>query len=411
MSIQDSQETANAHAPDPDAAPNAERRLRVHTQLLAWYAIEGRRHLPWRHTHDPYAVLVSEMMLQQTQVERVLPKYIAFLAQFPSLAALAAAPTADVIKAWAGLGYNMRAVRLQEIARQAVSAYGGSLPATLDGLLALKGIGRYTAGAVACFAFELPVATVDTNIRRVLWRVFRGIEPLRWPSGERAARETLTLAEWALPVQQAYDWQQALMDLGATICVSRRPLCERCPLASECAAFAETAQLTLFPSGEALARIRDERAAEQEDEGDMEQQRRVAETPAGYDAGGGNASNGNKRRSQGKTCKTGKNGKKSEPFEQSSRYFRGRVVGALRALEPGESLPLAEVGLRIRADFALDDPAQVAWLRTLVEGLARDGLVQWIAPIAPIAPIEMAESAKTLGEDAGDVLALRIALP
>ena len=161
-----------------------ERRAAAWVRLLAWYAAEGRSHLPWRHTRDPYAVLVSEVMLQQTQVDRVLPKYREFLDRFPTLQALAAAPASEAIKAWAGLGYNMRAVRLHEIARQAVAEYGGELPAALDGLLALKGIGRYTAGAVACFAFGLPVATVDTNIRRVLWRVFRGIEPAAWPAGD-----------------------------------------------------------------------------------------------------------------------------------------------------------------------------------------------------------------------------------
>src|SRR5579872_2348663 len=186
---------------DSSATPEtllAARRGGEHRLLLEWYARDGRRHLPWRHTHDPYKILVSEVMLQQTQVERVLPKYQEFLARFPTLARLAQAPVAEVIKAWAGLGYNSRAVRLWEIARQAVSDYGGELPGTLDGLMALKGIGRYTAGAVACFAFGLPVATVDTNIRRVLWRVFRGIEPASWPSGQRETRAALALAEAAL---------------------------------------------------------------------------------------------------------------------------------------------------------------------------------------------------------------------
>ena len=205
--------------------PNEERRAFAWRALLAWYAADGRAALPWRHTRDPYAVLVSEVMLQQTQVERVLPKYRAFLEQFPSLADLAAAPVAEVIRAWAGLGYNMRAVRLHEIACQAVERYGGTLPGSLDELLQLKGIGRYTAGAVACFAFGLPVATVDTNIRRVLWRVFRGVEPAVWPADSAFQRQMLEVADWALPPDHAYDWQQALMDLGATVCLARRPLC------------------------------------------------------------------------------------------------------------------------------------------------------------------------------------------
>src|SRR5258706_14379531 len=274
---------------DDGDAGDGRRRAEAHERLLAWYAAEGRVHLPWRHTRDPYAVLVAEIRLQQTQVERVLPKYAEFLARFPTLAALAAATPAEVIQAWSGLGYNMRAVRLREIAVQAVAENGGRLPETLAGLLALKGIGRYTAGAIACFAFDLPVATVDTNIRRVLWRVFRGIEPAIWPGGERAASGALRLAEWALPHADAYDWQQALMDLGATVCVSRRPLCERFPLATCCAAYAETARETLFPSGEALARLRDERAGEQTEPRALAETRRVAEARAAYTANGGAA--------------------------------------------------------------------------------------------------------------------------
>src|SRR5215471_7445878 len=123
----------------------------VHTILLHWYAAE-QRDLPWRSTDDAYAILVSEIMLQQTQVDRVLPKYQQFLAAFPTLADLAAAPAADVISTWVPLGYNMRAVHLQSIARQVVSEYGGHIPDTIEDLLKLKGVGRYTAGAIACFA-------------------------------------------------------------------------------------------------------------------------------------------------------------------------------------------------------------------------------------------------------------------
>ena len=210
--------------PPVDAHDQA-RRDEAWARLLAWYVVEGRATLPWRHTRDPYAVLVSEIMLQQTQVERVLPKYAEFLARFPSFERLAAAQVAEAIQTWRGLGYNMRAVRLWRVARQVVEEHGGRLPGTVEGLMALAGIGRYTAGAIACFAFGLPVATVDTNIRRVLWRVFRGIEPARWPEGVAARHEALALAEWALPPDRAYDWQQALMDLGATVCGSRRPAC------------------------------------------------------------------------------------------------------------------------------------------------------------------------------------------
>jgi A/G-specific adenine glycosylase len=328
------------------------RREEVWRALLAWYAAEGRAHLPWRETRDPYAILVSEMMLQQTQVERVLPKYREFLARFPTFAALAAEPVGEAIKAWAGLGYNQRAVRLHGIARQVVEEFDGQLPNMLEGLMALKGIGRYTAGAVACFAFGLPVATVDTNIRRVLWRVFRGVEQLPWHGGEMAARMYLELAEWALPREQAYDWQQALMDLGARICLARKPLCEKCPLREQCAAFAETAQVALFPSGEALARLRDERAASE----NQSPARRVAESGVSYGS-----------------TPVPKRRPAAIPFEQTSRYFRGRIVDALRELPPGAALSLAALGPRIKPDYS---DADLPWLRELARGLTRDGLAR-----------------------------------
>src|SRR6266700_1072013 len=185
----------------------------VHTQLLSWYAAE-QRDLPWRSTRDPYAILVSEIMLQQTQVDRVLPKYQQFLAAFPTLADLATAPTADVISAWVPLGYNMRAVRLQSIARQVVAEYDGRIPDTIDELLKLKGIGRYTAGAIACFAYHKQVATVDTNIYRVLHRIFLGLEH---PEAQLNNDQMLRLAESVMPAGESYNWNQALLDLCATI--------------------------------------------------------------------------------------------------------------------------------------------------------------------------------------------------
>jgi A/G-specific adenine glycosylase len=195
---------------------------RIQTALLAWYASQGRD-LPWRRTRDPYAILVSEVMLQQTQVERVIPKWQAWLERFPTLASLAGATRADAIRAWEGLGYNLRAVRLQALACQVMTEFDGQLPRSTDGLMRLNGIGRYTAGAVACFAYEQPVAMVDTNIRRVLSRVL-GLEP----------RQVDDVAQSVLPSGSAYAWNQALMDLGATLCRPRQPLCLVCPLVSEC---------------------------------------------------------------------------------------------------------------------------------------------------------------------------------
>ena len=195
---------------------------RVQSALIDWYCKNGRD-LPWRHTRDPYAILVAEVMLQQTQVERVLPKWHAWLVHFPTLTDLASATRAEAIRAWQGLGYNLRAVRLHTVACQAVAEFGGELPRSVGGLLKLKGVGRYTAGAVACFAYEQPVAMVDTNIRRVLSRVFQ-IDPA---TVERVADELV-------PADRAYAWNQALMDLGATICRAQRPLCLVCPLLGEC---------------------------------------------------------------------------------------------------------------------------------------------------------------------------------
>jgi len=374
---------------------DSRQRTRIHSLLLAWYAGEGRHYLPWRQTRDPYAILVAEIMLQQTQVERVLPKYTSFLDRFPTIEALAESPTAEVIRAWSGLGYNLRAVRLQEIARQVSERYDGRLPSTLEELLSLKGVGRYTAGAVACFAFELPVATVDTNIRRVLWRVFRGIEPPLWPTGVRGGRELLSLAEWALPVD-TYNWQQALMDLGATTCLSRRPLCERCPLADSCQAYAETSRMTLFPSGDALARFRDERRNSYENDavGDggaegpslpqaasatVKTGRAVAEQAPLYTGTAASPQGLHSLQSPQKTVKR----RSSEPFTQTSRYFRGRVVEILRGLAPDESLTLAELGPLVRSDFGADTPGHSAWLAEILRGLARDGLVRILDTGAP----------------------------
>ena len=244
-----SKQSPSSHIP---FEPAPELVVRVHSSLLRWYAAE-QRNLPWRSTQDAYAILVSEIMLQQTQVERVLPKYQQFLAAFPTLADLAAASTAEVISVWVPLGYNRRAVSLQSIARQVLSEHHGRLPETIEELLTLKGIGRYTAGAIACFAYHKQVATVDTNIRRVLHRIFLGLDS---PTPKINDTQILTLAERILPADEAYNWNQALMDLGATICTSNNPRCTQCPAQEVCAAYAEMSQYSLFPSGTVLRQLR-----------------------------------------------------------------------------------------------------------------------------------------------------------
>lgn len=203
-------------------------------RLLAWYRRHGRD-LPWRRTRDPYRVLVSEVMLQQTQVSRVIPKYREWLRRYPSLEALAAALAGEVREAWYPLGYNIRPRRLQTIARIVVRRHGGRLPGTRDGLLSLAGIGAYTAGAVLSFAFGRDAAVLDTNVRRVLRRVWVGDHRR---VGDRALWD---LAERLLPRGRAYDFNQALMDLGATVCTARRPRCDACPLAGMCASYPLTA--------------------------------------------------------------------------------------------------------------------------------------------------------------------------
>jgi len=187
--------------------------------ILAWYAAV-RRDLPWRRTTDPYRILVSEVMLQQTQVARVVSYYEAWLERFPSEAALADAPAADVLRMWSGLGYNRRALALQ--AACAVVASEG-WPRTVEGLQALPGVGPYTAAAVASFAFGVQAAAVDTNVRRVIERLDRR---------ERRAPELARRAQALMPERRAADWNQALMELGATVCTARAPVCDVCPAAS-----------------------------------------------------------------------------------------------------------------------------------------------------------------------------------
>jgi A/G-specific adenine glycosylase len=230
--------------------------------LLGWYA-RVRRDLPWRRTTDPYAILVSEVMLQQTQVARVVPRYVEWLARWPTAAALAAASRAEVLAAWVGLGYNRRALALHAAA---IAVARDGWPADLR---ALPGVGPYTAAAVGSFAFGEQVAAVDTNARRVAERLGRG------------APDEL------LPAGRAADWNQAAMELGATVCTARAPRCGACPVVAWCAATAAAAGDTAA-SGRSPARrsVRERRPAER--------------------------------------------------FEDTNRFVRGRVVAALAA---GEGLP------------------------------------------------------------------------
>lgn len=200
--------------------------------LLRWYT-RARRDLPWRRTRDPYAIWVSEVMLQQTRVETVIPYYERFLAEFPTVRALADAPREHVLRAWAGLGYYRRARLLHEGAQQLRGA--GALPSTRAALLEVRGIGRYTAGAVASIAFEEPVGLVDGNVARVLARLLAIDEEIRG----RVAREVERIADALVPPRRCGDFNQALMELGATVCTPRAPRCDVCPVARLCRAHGE----------------------------------------------------------------------------------------------------------------------------------------------------------------------------
>lgn len=202
-------------------------------RLLAWYS-ENARSLPWRGSRDPYAVWVSEIMLQQTRVETVIPYFEKWIRRFPTVWRLAEAPLDEVLAAWEGLGYYSRARSLHRAAQVVVEKYAGSLPAGTQDLLSLPGVGRYTAGAIASIAFGADEPALDGNIRRVLSRVFNLSIPARSPQGEQILWD---LARTHLPPGQAGDYNQALMDLGAQICLPRRPRCLVCPVNVDCQAF------------------------------------------------------------------------------------------------------------------------------------------------------------------------------
>jgi A/G-specific adenine glycosylase len=223
-----------------DPAPSPARRATLRRKLLSWWDA-GHRDLPWRVPQrgaDPYRVWLAEVMLQQTRVETAIPYYTRFLGRWPSLEALAAADDAEVLAAWSGLGYYARCRNLIAAAREALRRHGG-LPGSLEDLRALPGLGPYTAGAVASIAFGIPAAAVDGNASRVLARLFRVAGDVHSPKVKRALG---ALAAALVDRRRPGDFNQAVMELGATICLPRRPRCERCPLAGSCEAFRDGRQ-------------------------------------------------------------------------------------------------------------------------------------------------------------------------
>ena len=288
---------------------------RLRRRLLAWHRRHGLQ-APWRTSGDPYHALVAAVMAQQTQISRVLPKFDEFVAAFPTIEALAAASTGEVLRLWAPLGYNLRALRLQRAARQIVR--GGEFPRAAEELERIEGVGAFTAAIVTSFAFGERVAAVDTNVRRVVARLLAGEPEGRVP--ERALRQA---ADGLVAPRASGRWNQAMMDLGAQVCTARAPRCDACPLARWCRA------RPLFAAAGAP--------------------RRVAETRAAYRA--------------------------QPAFRRSRRYYRGRIVQALRELPAGASLAQAELLDRLPDRDGIDE----ATLLDLVDALRRDGLVRVVA--------------------------------
>lgn len=229
-------------------------------KLRSWYRDNGRHTLPWRLTRDPYAILISEVMLQQTQVDRVIPYYLAWLERWPGFESLAAIPASEIIREWRGLGYNRRALNLHRLAVVVTREHGGVLPRDPKVLLGLPGIGAYTAAAIRCFAREERTILADTNIARVVARTVLGVarQDDATPAALNAAAEQL------LPARNARDHNLALMDLGATVCQSSNPKCERCPVKAGCAwraagyppSVSSTAKLPKFETTARFARGR-----------------------------------------------------------------------------------------------------------------------------------------------------------
>jgi A/G-specific adenine glycosylase len=285
----------------PSNETDVERAASLHAALLGWYA-NARRDLPWRRNPNPYSVLVSEIMLQQTQIDRVVPYYHSFMTRFPSLESLAEGPRSEVIRLWGGLGYDRRAVNLCDLACAVAERFDGCLPSDKAALLSLPGIGPYTAGALLSIAFGRDEPALDTNVRRVLGRHEFGQPP--------SEAELRAAAVAMLPAGRAAEWNQALMDLGATICLSRHPRCLICPIRGDC-------------------RSPGERSI------------RAATRP------------------------------RQAPFHSSRRYYRGRLLDELRRLPAGEQQPLSSISASLMSR-GVAEPS-VGW-QILGQELARDGL-------------------------------------
>ncbi len=301
---------------------------RFRRAVLDWYDAEGRT-LAFRGPTDPYLVLVSETILQQTQVARGGPAWEGFVARFPTLEALAAASPADVLRAWQGLGYNRRALNLHRAARMIVDELGGRFPTDVAGLDRLPGVGPYTARAVASIAFGLPVGAVDTNVRRVLGRAVGG------GLGRLPDRELQDVADALVPPDRPADWTHALMDLGSARCRPRAPRCGECPVADLC----RGATRELGP-----------------DDPPIPEAGRPAH-PAGH-----------------------RPARPRPPFEHTNRWLRGRILDRLRAADGDAWVALGD-------ELGVHDRTAVA---AALAGLARDGLLELRPGDPPMARLPLA---------------------
>lgn len=283
---------------------------KIVSEVLRWFC-RNRRDLPWRKTRNPYRILVSEIMLQQTQVSRVEAKYPEFLRRFPTFEVLAKATKAEVLRAWSGMGYNNRALQLRETARIVVERFNGKLPNSIELLQQLPGVGRYTAHALSCFAHRERVPVVETNVRRVLSRVFWRTTS---STARRDMREVWRLASVLLPKHRPADWNLALMDLGSTVCKAGTPRCSECPVRRLCrSAFRIKRARSPIP--------------------------------------------------------------RQEPVYQGlpRRYYRGRIIEALRNVNHGGWIPTRRLGPLVKQDFKL---RELSWLHSLLRKLQHDGLIE-----------------------------------
>src|SRR3989344_778504 len=291
-------------------------------KLLSWYS-QHKRDLPWRTNHSPYYILVSEFMLQQTQVPRVVEKFKEFLGRFPTFQDLAKASTAEVIESWSGLGYNRRALLLHKFAQEVCEKHDGEIPQRKEQLQELPGIGPYTTGAILSFAYNLPEPAIDVNVRRIYLRFFQGKDQ-GLPMGKKEEQELYQLAKRSIPENKSKDFHSALMDFGSSVCTRNNPSCNQCPLQKSC---------TFFPLYK----------------NDKENSLFVME----------------RKKEQGIT----ENGK-----HIPNRIFRGRIVEFARKNKEKELL-IEELGKVIKKDYKIQDEE---WLLSLLKKLQEDGLLNYL---------------------------------